>query len=378
MKRLAIKWLIAAAVILLVALGLSAFEIRCFGCVPQFNRDIVAHLHDNDLHICVNNFPDKNFRRFILDTYCTDGRNVLSRKQLASITEMNCSGIGANSLKGIEHFTALQKLDCSDNHLETLDPKYMSNLTELDCSNNRLKSLSLYYNRQMQVLNCEHNELTSLSITYLKYLTSVDCSHNYLSNVFLFSDLGDTLTSLDCSYNHFENLGLDRLEKLTDLSISPQNITMSYREDWGVKAVTAYSHTKNRLLSAVTSDGTSLSCYEEKYYLPKGIHDSVLWTVRVAVGSRTAEMQVYSVMKCAHQYDFRIFIPAKCEHCGETMRTSNSSWVRIFRWAFPLGCLLLLFVIFYLHRRKAKGKDWGEVTNIQIHDTDLQQPDRKR
>ena len=370
MKRTVRNCLITCAVILLILLVLTVLEIRCFACLPHVSREGAAHWQGGKLHVCVNNFPDKAFRLFLRNNYCTNGRNALSRDQIDAITEMDCSGIGAKSLKGIEHFTSLEKLNCADNELEALSVKKLSKLSALNCSNNQLTDLSLYHNSCMKILNCSNNQLTGLGITNLKNLTSIDCSHNHLSHTFLFSDLGPSLNHLDCSYNSFDNIGLDRLGQLTDFNISPQNTTVSYREEYGYRPINAI--TKNRLVSAVTSDGTRLSVsadIQARYFLPKSYNDSVHLTINVKVGSRTVTMDVYEDMECSHQYPHRVFLPTYCIHCGDRIMIYGSWWVRLIRWVLPVSCVMALGAVIYLRRRKAKGKDWDVVMNVPDRET---------
>lgn len=82
------------------------------------------------------NFPDKKFRNWVLSQdYGADG--VLTKKEIASVSEINVDGLGVQSLKGIEYFTALEYLFCENNQL-----------TELDVSNNiKLAMFSCYQNK---------------------------------------------------------------------------------------------------------------------------------------------------------------------------------------------------------------------------------------
>ena len=59
-----------------------------------------------DVEINEKNFPDPNFRNWILSQpFGKDG--VLSDKEIADIREMNVSNKNIHDLKGIEYFTAL-------------------------------------------------------------------------------------------------------------------------------------------------------------------------------------------------------------------------------------------------------------------------------
>lgn len=89
-----------------------------------------------DVEINETNFPDKKFRNWVLSQdYGADG--VLKKKEIAKVSTINVDGLGVQSLKGIEFFTALKYLSCQNNQL-----------TELDVSNNKeLAIFSCYQNK---------------------------------------------------------------------------------------------------------------------------------------------------------------------------------------------------------------------------------------
>ena len=82
------------------------------------------------------NFPDANFRNYISSLGCVENGKI-SALAAAQVTEMNCSGKNIKSLKGIEYFTGLEFLNCTNN-----------DITELDVSKNRfLVRLYVHRNR---------------------------------------------------------------------------------------------------------------------------------------------------------------------------------------------------------------------------------------
>ena len=115
-----------------------------------------------------------------------------------------------SDLTGINYFTSLQSLNCSNSQLTSLN--LTSSLSELRC------------------LSCAGNQLTSLDLTALPKLDSLDCSNNRLTDLKVnliahaFSDYqpwrsinyrdyyGETNTNahqrvyLNCSYNYLTNL----------------------------------------------------------------------------------------------------------------------------------------------------------------------------
>ena len=68
------------------------------------------------------NFPDENFLSYLSTTFPTQTEDgYWTPAELAQVETMDCSGKGIYSLKGIENFTALTTLNCSGNHLSSID-----------------------------------------------------------------------------------------------------------------------------------------------------------------------------------------------------------------------------------------------------------------
>jgi hypothetical protein len=66
-----------------------------------------------DIAITAANFPDDNFRNQISVSYDTNHDGVLTTEEIQSVTAINVTNKHISSLKGIEHFTALENLQCS-------------------------------------------------------------------------------------------------------------------------------------------------------------------------------------------------------------------------------------------------------------------------
>lgn len=91
----------------------------------------------NGIAINEENFPDENFRNWILSQdYGKDG--ALTVQEIERVNTMDVSDKGIASLKGIEYFTALTELNCSGNLLTELDLSQNTNLTTVDCSGNHI------------------------------------------------------------------------------------------------------------------------------------------------------------------------------------------------------------------------------------------------
>ncbi|MEM5768851.1 MAG: hypothetical protein AAGU32_11285, partial [Bacillota bacterium] len=105
---------------------------------------------------------------------------ICDTDNFASVTSLNVSGKNISSLAGIEYFTALTSLNCSDNYLESLDVSNNTALTSLNCGFNQLTSLDVSGNTALTSLNCGYNQIPSLDVSNNTNLTWLDCKYNYM------------------------------------------------------------------------------------------------------------------------------------------------------------------------------------------------------
>ena len=104
------------------------------------------------------NFPNANFRNFILSqSYGSDG--YLTAKEIQNVTTLTVSGKSISSLTGIEHFTELTSLNCSNNSLTSLDLSNNTKLLTLHCFNNQLTTLDLSENKSLKNVYCYGNKI---------------------------------------------------------------------------------------------------------------------------------------------------------------------------------------------------------------------------
>ena len=152
-----------------------------------------AALADEEISEAV--FPDRGFRRYILDAgFDENGDGRLSKAEIAKVTCMDCHSRNIKSLEGIEIFTELIELQCPYNRL-----------TEVDVSKNRkLTSLGVY-----------SNKLTKLDLSQSKNLVSFSCSANPVSEVILPDT--EALTWVDISSTNLKELDIGKYPILTDL-----------------------------------------------------------------------------------------------------------------------------------------------------------------
>ena len=88
-------------------------------------------------------FPDPAFRGYVNQTYDTDQDGVLSEDEILAVTEMKCGNMGIGSLKGVEIFSNLERLDCRKNDLTDLDISKNTKLRCLACSETGINTLDI-------------------------------------------------------------------------------------------------------------------------------------------------------------------------------------------------------------------------------------------
>ncbi|MDC0204479.1 hypothetical protein OAJ65_01640 [Flavobacteriales bacterium] len=145
--------------------------------------------------------PDDNFENYLEANMMGNGilgDDSVSTINISSVTNLNVEGLNISDLTGIEDFTALQYLDCSNNNISSLNLDNNTLLTSLYCSNNNLTDLDVSNNSQLSTLQCEANILSTLSFD--PALTSLDCFDNQLTTLDLSNN--PNLAFLNCSYNN--------------------------------------------------------------------------------------------------------------------------------------------------------------------------------
>ena len=132
-----------------------------------------------DVVINETNFPDENFRSYLLGRgYGSDG--MLTNKEIAEVTFIGVSSRNIQSLKGIEYFTALRWLECYSNQLTSLDVSGCTALRTLCCYNNQLTSLDVSGCTALWYLECQNNQLTSLDVSKNTELKGLYCYDNQI------------------------------------------------------------------------------------------------------------------------------------------------------------------------------------------------------
>ena len=189
--------------------------------------------------ILPHNFPNATFMEYV-KRFDKDSDGFLDADEREAVKEIDVHAKSIDSLKGIEFFPNLEKLDCNNNKLTELDVSKNTKLTELYCMGNwqlseldvskntalkilwcgscNLSSLRLGANTELEALDCSRNQLSYLSTYNNSKLWYLDCSRNNLkSDSDLVISYNPNLKELRCGYNQLERLSVKKntlLEKL--------------------------------------------------------------------------------------------------------------------------------------------------------------------
>lgn len=132
------------------------------------------------------NIPDANFKTYLIGNAAinTNGDKEIQVSEANTFDgEIECDGLNITDLTGIDSFTALTGLYCSENSLSSLDLSNNIALTGLGCYENNLSSLDLSKNIALIDLDCSGNNLTSLDLSHNIALDALECYSNSLTSL---------------------------------------------------------------------------------------------------------------------------------------------------------------------------------------------------
>ena len=156
-----------------------------------------------------------------------DGEIQLTEAALVywlNISNQPAGNSDITNLVGLEYFTNLQRLDCSDNSITNLVLSGLNNLDTLLCSYNNMTAINLSNLPSFKNLHCQNNNLTSLNFSAFQSLEEVYCSSNSNLTSIVLSNL-PSFKKLNATFCNLSNLNMTNLPLLEDLNIVYNAIT---------------------------------------------------------------------------------------------------------------------------------------------------------
>lgn len=198
--------------------NLSCIEIDDVAAIGENWFKAAATEYSLNCHFGETYVPDDNFELALIalgyDSLPLD--NYVSTSNIDALTSLDINGESITDLTGIQNFTALQTLVCSNNSLSILELKNNVALSQLDCSNNAFSAIDFSDNLALKTIDCSNNLLLNLNLSANSNLLHLNISNNSFS-IFLPSEI-PSLQDLNCDSNQLTMLDLSSNTALTALS----------------------------------------------------------------------------------------------------------------------------------------------------------------
>ena len=215
-KRLKqLKKRICAAGMVIAAAGVSV--PTAIGALPA--ESVYAA---GDVEINATNFPDENFRKYVSENIDENGDGKLSEGEINGCTEILSAASNIKDHTGIEHFTALEELNCGANPLSSLDVSKNTALKSLICNYCNLSSIDVSGATALETLICADNSLSTLDVSRNTKLEYIYCDANPLSSLDISKNT--KLEKLYCSYTNLSSLDVSKNTKLEELFCGNNNL----------------------------------------------------------------------------------------------------------------------------------------------------------
>ncbi len=153
--------------------------------------------------------PDANFKAYLVGNSAinTNGDTEIQVSEAAAfVGSIACSNLNISDLTGIEAFTGITGLYCTNNQLTSLNVSANTELVSLNCFDNQIANLDVSSNTVLYELICYNNQLTSLDVSSNAALAILICGNNQLTSLDVSSNAN--LIQINCHTNSLNNLNV--------------------------------------------------------------------------------------------------------------------------------------------------------------------------
>lgn len=208
--------------------------------------------------LSAHHIPDDNFRAFIKELMqqysqyleLEPGQPITKELAAKVVGIMDCSNLEIESLKGIEYFTNIHELKCSNNNLKELDLSKQNNLHSLYCDHNELESIVFPSNCTISTLNASHNRLQSIDLNQLLCVSTLVCGDNQITSFTVSNQ--SSLKYLSIQNNKLDDLSAFKpLIGLTTFFIEGNTFSTD-----DMDSVTYFNQTLNKFIFEKQTNGT--------------------------------------------------------------------------------------------------------------------------
>lgn len=159
---------------------------------------------------CIVTIPDTLFKSFLVNNsnINTNGNNEIECSEASSFRgELFLVVLNIQDLTGIEGFTSLTSLNCSETGLSSIDVSSNIALAKLNISNTQIATLDLSANSQLNEFIGVNTALTSLDVSTNSMLSRIIVGNNsQLANLNVANGNNNTITDSDFFASNCPNL----------------------------------------------------------------------------------------------------------------------------------------------------------------------------
>ena len=215
-----------AACMMLSVLPVGAFAAEP-GTEPENGNGVSAQadaaVPEGYIAINEKNFPNENFRENVWWAWNTNRDNYFSPGELAAARWIACDNEEISSLKGIQFFTEIYKLECYYDNLTTIDLSNNKKLSYINCLGNKLEELEVSELPKLETFYCSFNRLKSIDVSKNEKLKDFDCQNNHLDTLNVSQN--KELERLSCGHNNLTELDVSENKKLKTLGLYENKLT---------------------------------------------------------------------------------------------------------------------------------------------------------
>ncbi len=189
--------------------------------VPMvIGTNVDAQTNFSDTYCRYTAIPDSKFEAalgaLMYDDITSDGQ--VPTALIEVVTTLSVDRRDIVDLTGIEAFTALEELNCSENLLSTLDLSQNLALREVDLSSNNLANITISDNTKLERLDCSSNNIENLHVSNNVLLEELQADNNSLTAIDVKNLKALKILVLDD--NDFSDLDLNANQNLIVLSLN--------------------------------------------------------------------------------------------------------------------------------------------------------------
>ncbi|MFC7358430.1 T9SS type A sorting domain-containing protein [Jejudonia soesokkakensis] len=183
------------------------------------------------------NIPDPIFKNVLANTLCVDfdndgvadlsvdlnGDDEIQVSEAEFVNHLILDNQNINSIEGIEAFTNLQNLRCSNNNLVDANLGNLTNLKQAILLSNAIENINISNSSNLEILGLSFNNISNIDLSDATNLKILTISNNQLINLNLSNNL--SLEMLQAWGNNITIFDISNHPNIISVDVDDNNIT---------------------------------------------------------------------------------------------------------------------------------------------------------